>query len=266
MKQDTFRKRYRERSVKAGGLGWGVIETKAPKGAPVLILVPGTLGTADIFWNQIVALGKRLRIVSLTVPNAKSITVLSDALARLMDMLGLERASLLGSSLGGYLVQHFAARHPGRVETLFVANTLIDPDRLRPTLAEARRLTPKQHLAANQAKVRSMPTPDAGFKLMQRVLLAAGERLGPATLKKRVLIVRGGPAVPAIGLPPRRIVTIDSRDDQVVPQAELAEVRKRYPKSRHIRLKAGGHFPYVTRPAIYTELLAKHLLGRRSRL
>jgi pimeloyl-ACP methyl ester carboxylesterase len=105
-----------------------------------------------------------------------------------------------------------------------------------------------------------MPTPDAGFKLMQKVLLAAGERLGPATLKKRVLIVRGGPAVPPVKLPPRQIVTIDSRDDQVIPQAELAEVRKRYSRSRHIRLAEGGHFPYVTRPEIYIKLLARHLL------
>ena len=258
MKQEVFRKRYPEHRIKAGGLTWGVIDSKAGKGEPVLILVPGTLGTADIFWNQIVALGKRIRIISLTLPNAKTITALADALAALMDKLELDRASLLGSSLGGYLVQHFAARHPERIDTLFVCNTLIDPDRLRPSLAEARRLTPKQHLALNQARVRSMPVPDAGFKLMQKVLLEAGVRLGASTLKKRVLVVRGGPEVPKLALKPRQIVTVDSADDQIVPQAELAQVRRRYAKSRHVRLKAGGHFPYITRPDLYTKLLARH--------
>ena len=72
---------------------------------------------------------------------------------------------------------------------------------------------------------------------------------------------RGSPAVPNIALTPGRIVTIDSRDDQIVPQAELGHVRQRYPKSRHIRLKAGGHFPYLTRPDIYTTLLRRRLLG-----
>jgi pimeloyl-ACP methyl ester carboxylesterase len=262
MKQEAFRKRYKERRVRAGGLTWGVIATPGRKGAPTLILVPGTLGTADIFWNQIAALGKRLRIVSLTVPNARTITGLADALAQLLDKLAIPSASLLGSSLGGYLVQHFAARHPERVETLFVANTLIDPKRLKgPSLAQARKLTAMQHLAANQARVRTMPTPDAGFRLMQKVLLDAGQRLGAATLKKRVLIVRGGPAVPKLDLPQRQIVTIDSKDDQILPQAELAAVRRRYPKAWHVRLAAGGHFPYLTRPAIYTKLLARLLLG-----
>jgi pimeloyl-ACP methyl ester carboxylesterase len=238
-----------------------VIETAGRKGAPVLILVPGTLGTADIFWNQIVALGKRLRIVSLTVPNAATITGLADALAALMDKLAIPSASLLGSSLGGYLVQHFAARHPERVDTLFVANTLIEPKRLQGlSLAAARKLTAKRHLEANQARLRTMPTPDAGFRLMQKVLLDAGKRLGAATLKKRVLIVRSGPAVPKLDLPQRRIITIDSKDDQILPQSELAAVRRRYPKAWHVRLAVGGHFPYLTRPPIYTKLLAHILL------
>ncbi|MBI1774982.1 MAG: alpha/beta hydrolase [Proteobacteria bacterium] len=262
MKQETFRKRHRERRVEAGGLGWGVIQTKGRKGGPTLILVPGTLGTADIFWNQMAALGQHVRIVSLTVPNARTITGLADALAKLMDKLGIAKASLLGSSLGGYLVQHFAARHPERIETLFVANTLIDPTRLRgPSVAEARRMPAKQHLEINQARVRTMPTPDAGFKLMQKALLDAGLRLGAATLKMRVLIVRGGPPVPKLSLPQSRIVTIDSKDDQILPQAELAAVRRRYPKARHVRLPMGGHFPYITRPEIYIELFRRHLIG-----
>lgn len=46
----------------------GVIEAKGKKGAPTLVLVPGTLGMADIFWNQIVALKGKARVISLTVP------------------------------------------------------------------------------------------------------------------------------------------------------------------------------------------------------
>lgn len=68
MKLEAFRAKYPERQVTTGRLKWGVIEAKGKKGAPTLVLVPGTLGMADIFWNQIVALKGKARVISLTVP------------------------------------------------------------------------------------------------------------------------------------------------------------------------------------------------------
>lgn len=47
----------------------------------------------------------------------------ADFLGELMDALGIERASLAGSSLGGTIAWRFAATHPGRVDHLI----LVDP-------------------------------------------------------------------------------------------------------------------------------------------
>ena len=169
----TFRKQFPERQVTAGRMKWGVIEAKAKKGAPTLVLVPGTMGMADIFWNQIVALAGWARVISLTVPPSEDIVKLADGLKALFDKLRIEKAHLLGSSLGGFLVQHFAARHPGRIEKLYVANTLLDPkskDLRGPLPAEARQMTPKQHLEKGQTAIAGMPAPDAGFRLLKKVL------------------------------------------------------------------------------------------------
>ena len=59
---------YPEQTQEAAGETWGVIDTKGPPGAPVLVMLPGTLGTARIFWNQIAALGGRIRVILLTYP------------------------------------------------------------------------------------------------------------------------------------------------------------------------------------------------------
>ncbi len=66
-KQRRTIKRY-----KVAGLTWGIIEThpKKPttptkKDAPALLFLPGTLGTAEIFGNQIEALADRVRVVSV---------------------------------------------------------------------------------------------------------------------------------------------------------------------------------------------------------
>jgi len=76
----AFRKRYPEKTVAAGRLKWGVIEVAGKKGQPTLVLVPGTLGVADIFWNQIVALKGKARILAITVPPSLSIVKLAEGL------------------------------------------------------------------------------------------------------------------------------------------------------------------------------------------
>lgn len=47
----------------------------------------------------------------------------ADSLSLLMDHLGIARAHLVGSSLGGSIVIHAAIRNPQRVRSLFVAGT-----------------------------------------------------------------------------------------------------------------------------------------------
>jgi pimeloyl-ACP methyl ester carboxylesterase len=258
----AFRKRYPERTVAAGRLKWGVIEVAGKKGQPTLVLVPGTLGVADIFWNQIVALKGKARILAITVPPSLSIVKLAEGLKGLFDKLEVDKAHLLGSSLGGFLVQHFAARYPERIEKLYVANTLLDPKAKElkgPLPAEAKKMTAKQHLEKFYANIAGMPTPDAGFKLLKSVLKDNADRLGGAWLKSRVLVVRDGPAVPKLKLPQSKIIVLDCADDPVVAAPVLAAVRKRYPKAEVFHLKSGGHFPYVTRPKVYIKLFEKTL-------
>ena len=57
-----------ERAIKVGGLTWHVIDTRGKKGSPVLVMLPGTLGTAAIFRDPIERLGARVRMVSVTYP------------------------------------------------------------------------------------------------------------------------------------------------------------------------------------------------------
>ncbi len=52
------------------------------------------------------------------------------ALPALMDHLKLDRASVLGSSFGGYWAQFFALRHTDRVEHLFLGNIFVTPNEL----------------------------------------------------------------------------------------------------------------------------------------
>src|SRR5438094_518670 len=52
-----------------------------------------------------------------------SIEQMGDELLILMDSLAIDRCTLVGLSIGGYIALPFAAKHPGRVEKLVLAHT-----------------------------------------------------------------------------------------------------------------------------------------------
>jgi len=265
MTLEEFRKRFAPRVVRAGGLVWRVIESKPRKSAqaPRLLMLPGTLGTAEIFWNQIAALAGKAHVVSVTYPQIGEIERLADGLAALCDRLGLDRASVVGSSLGGYLAQIFAARHPDRVETLFIGNSLSDPSGPHPSgmsAAQLRRRPGAFHRDMILRSVRSWPEPTPAYAALRELLLYSGTRLLSArALKARVLAVRCGPAVPKLALPDRRIVIIDCADDPLIPKATQDDVRRRYPGARKVRMRRGGHYPYVLQPDAYLAELRRGL-------
>jgi len=266
MKLETFRRRHRVRTVRAANLTWRVIETRgAGRKSPVLVMLPGTLGTAEIFWNQIAALGKRVRIVSVTYPEIGDIKRLADGLAALLDRLGIEKASFVGSSLGGFLGQWFAARYPERVEHLFIGNSLLDPKKVNPARRKAaalRRMPGKAHRKMVLGSVESWSEPEPIFKKLKVILRHSGTRLISArALKARVLAVASSKAVPALKLPASRIVIIDSADDPLIPESTRKAMRNKYPGAKSHRFKIGGHYPYVTRPKQYTAVLKRYMLG-----
>ena len=266
MKLETFRRRHRPRTVRAANLNWRVIQTRGSgKRAPVLVMLPGTLGTAEIFWNQIAALGKRVRIVSVTYPEIGDIKRLADGLAALLDRLGVDKASFVGSSLGGFLGQWFAARHPERVERLFIGNSLLDPKKVNPARrkpAALRRLPGKAHRRIVRGSVASWSEPEPVFAKLKVILHHSGTRLISArALKARVLAVASSKAVPALKLPASRIVIIDSDDDPLIPASTRKAMRKTYKGAKSHNFKIGGHYPYITRPKQYTDVLKRHILG-----
>ena len=120
--RDAFAARHPEAREILNGRDWGVIDSGGT--GSTLLLIPGTLGRADIFWQQIGALAPQLRVIAVSYPAAGGIQDWAGDLCALMDARGIDRAAVLGSSLGGYLAQYIAGTRPERVSHLFAANTL----------------------------------------------------------------------------------------------------------------------------------------------
>ena len=263
---DRFRQKISPEPVTLRGRKWRVIDTGSSSDqGPVLIMLPGTLGNADIFFNQINNLGKRIRIIAMAYPLITDVDLITGDIVRLMDRLGIDKASILGSSYGGFVAQIFAQNHPTRVDTLFIGNSLTDVDLLRsgfPHVKQLVNISPKALRAQISGQMANWAEPEKIFAevkaFLQRELAEYLPPRGPKT-RLSAIFLRKNPVVPAI--PDKQIVIIDCEDDPLIPAIVRKDIRRRYPKAELHRMPSGGHFPYLTRTAAYNNILEKRLLS-----
>jgi maspardin len=254
----AFRQRYREQTIVAGGAAWPYVETTGA--GPALILLPGAQGTGEMFFKQLAALGGRLRMLALWYPAEPDAAKLADGLASFMDAKGLTRASVLGSSFGGYVAQVFALRHPQRVETLFLANTFADPT---PAQAKGRKPDELAALPAEQVKsevlARGLASPHAELKAVLQDQV--GVRQPAENLKARIMGVAIAKPLPPLPVPDQRIVLIECADDPVIGEPMRSALRARHPGAESHALPMGGHYPGVLNGDAYTAIIRNRLLG-----
>ncbi|GAA6199940.1 alpha/beta hydrolase [Aquicoccus sp. SU-CL01552] len=254
--RDAFAAQFPERRLVLNGRTWGYVE--AGQG-PALVLIPGTLGRGDVFWQQIAALSDRLRVVAVTYPETGGIEDWADDLAALMGHLGLQGAALLGSSLGGYLAQYFAAAHPTRVDRLFAANTLHSVAGITDKMPYALDLdaAPIADLRAGFGQGLGQwakAHPDQA-DLVELLMGEVDGRIPEAELRMRLKALKTAPGLPDLALPQDRMFTIEADDDPLIPPEMRAAVRARVQPDVAYRFTWGGHFPYIARPEAYTALL-----------
>jgi len=230
------------------GGNWRLRDTGGSGAA--LILLPGSLGNADIFYHQMLALAPRLRCIAADYPDAPA-SILADGLASLMEALGLDRACLLGSSLAGYWLQTFGARHPGRVAAMVLASTFCNAEELRghplfsiPMLSSV----PGEALKAEWLARLEARAPEE-LRDVQLALLRNGQ--AGESLRQRLLAAAS--AVPAPLMPGGQfpIAVLDCADDPILTARTRDAVAARYPSARRLTLPIGGHYPYVTQAREY---------------
>lgn len=259
---DSFRALAPQQVLRLGDAEWRLRELG--QGGTPLLLLPGAMGTADVFCRTALDLHGALRCITVTPPAWADVVRMADALAALLDRLALAQAHLLGSSISGYLLQVFAARHPQRVASLFLANTFADAALIQarlPSPEELARMPAGQVLREVPARLvpealRAPPHPDLAA-LMGRLV---GSEQSADTLKARLLMLALAEPAPPLMLAAQRIVLIDDASDPIIPHDTREQLRARHPQSACHAVPGGGHYPMVLQPAVYAAILRQHLL------
>ena len=100
-----------------------------------ILFVHGLGGTSNVFTPQVMALGGRYRTVRADLPGSGrspaggslSIGGFAEAIVRLARVLGVERAHLVGHSMGTIVCQHVAVSEPRLVRSLALFGPLLAP-------------------------------------------------------------------------------------------------------------------------------------------
>lgn len=244
------------------------VRQDGPEHAPVLLLLH-SLGTSLHVWDPVVpALAATFRIIrpdmrghggTAVMPGPYTIEQLgSDALG-VMQALGLERAHVVGLSIGGLVAQELAHQAPGRVQSLVLMDTAlaIPPASLwheRAALVRAKGMA-----AIQEPVIARWVTPGAPPHLaapLREMLLAtdpegyagAAEAIAAAdlTAQSRRLDV------------PTLVVVADG--DQATPLSSAEALRDTIPGARLETISAAAHIPTAEQPAAVAGALLRFLL------
>lgn len=221
-----------------------------PKVVPPLICIPGTTGTADVYYKQIMSLSmKGFRVVSIDIPRVWNHQEWIQAFEKFLDAIDVHHVHLYGTSLGGFLSQLFAQYRPRRVKSLVLSNTFLETRNFAatmpwaPVVGFAPSFLLKRYILSGIRDVPQEPfiADSVDFVVSQVETISKDDLASRLSLTADTVVV--GPLL----LSETFITVMDTNDYGSTPQQLKDEVSERYPGARQAYLKSGGDFPFLSR-------------------
>ncbi len=211
-----------------------VSEALAPPNSPAVVLVHGFIISSRYMVPVAKSLAPHFRVYAPDLPGfgntgepgrVLDVAELADALARWMEVVGLERAILLGNSFGCQTVAHFAVRHPARVERAVLVGPTVDPQR-RTVLGQALQLA--RDAPRERIPLWLIHIPDY-FKAGVRRILCTAQYALTDRIEETVRHVH----VPTL--------VVRGERDPIVPQRWAEELTNLLPRGRLVVIPGGAH-------------------------
>ena len=267
-----FRAAHPLKHTTVSGVGWDYLASG--EGEEALLLLPGGAMVGESLFTRIPAFEESYRIIALSYASVSTAAELLDGLAGILDAEGVREAHVLGASYGGMVAQCFVRRHPERVRSLILANTLVPPRRILRLSKVFLALLPfvpvrwlralrEQGLARAFYGVTSVPQEDQAFwhdyqhGLISRLSkgdLGAMYRLGIDLLESFRF------ASDDLASWPRRILVLEADEDPVTPEMR-AELRRCYPQAEVYTIHGAGHTPWMSHKEEYLSVIKEFLAG-----
>jgi 3-oxoadipate enol-lactonase len=237
-------------------------ETVGAPEAPVVVLGHGAGGNHAIWFQQVPVFAEHYRVVTWDQRgfglstnrhgHANPRTATADLLA-ILDHLGVERAHVVGQSLGGWAVMGLALAHGDRVQSLVLADTLggIPVEGWRKPRATPPRDGPFNHPALSNEFCLRYP------ERAHLYLEIGGLRRDPQADPTQLIRTLGDVTFSDSELAGLQVPTlfIVGTDDDIFPPAWIADAAARVPSARVEHVDGAGHSPYFEQPEAWNALV-----------
>lgn len=242
---------------------------------PAVILIHGFAGSTFSWRLVIPDLAKTHRVIAVDLPGFGfsdrgldvdySHTGQAERIVALMDLLGIERATLIGHSMGGAIAQRVASRHPGRVARLILVaavNAAQPPDSARRgratgpmfALVGVAQRSPRAMYAVGRRALRRM-VHDAEYATEEVMRGYIDPLLIPGTVAAvRKITAATGEEAPAdlSGISAPTLVLIGASDRMIPPEKAL-ELAEAISGARYLVIPEAGHLLAEERPEAFLE-------------
>lgn len=191
----------------------------------------------------------------------------ADDLARLLDVLRIDRVVLVGCSMGGYVSFAFMRRHRARVRALVLADTKPDADsdeareQRRRLIDLARREGPTAIANAQISRLIGRSTreklPDT-YDAVHRMIAQAPRDGIVGALEAMMARPDANDLLPTIDVPTLVVV---GEEDEITPPDQARRMQQRIPGSALEVIAGAGHLANLERPAAFNHLLSEFLVS-----
>jgi pimeloyl-ACP methyl ester carboxylesterase len=250
----------------------------AGSGIPLVLLHAFPLD--HTMWQGQAALTEHLRLI---VPDLRgfgasggsvpaSIAQLADDTAALLDALHVAGPAVIcGVSMGGYVAQHVAARHPHRVAAVILVDTKLEADTAEARAGRADLATKVGRLGlgiladamiprllADSSEARAAPERAALEALLRRSI--TGQSVETVQAALAALAARPDMTEPLRKLSAPALLVV-GEEDAITPPACLEAAEAILPEAKLLIVPAAGHLAPLEQPAVFNAAVLEFLRG-----
>ncbi len=237
-------------------------------GAQAVVLCHGLGGNHAVWFQQVPLFARSFRIVtwsqrgfglSSNTARASGPEAAVTDLAALLDHLDIDRAHLVGQSMGGWAVLGFALRSPERVRSLVIADSTagVINDRVTEALVGARRREiPASTLGVHAAIGDQLRHNDPARAFLYQQIGGFRGDVEDADMIAKLFATRY-PLEEVEGLDVPALCVVGSDDDLIPPEAvrEVAALLG----AKLVEIPDAGHSPYFEQPDAWNKAVLEFL-------
>ena len=244
-------------------------------GEKCVVLLHGYLESMYVWDDFAPLLTPSVRVITVDIPGhgisevkgeVHTMEMVADVLHQMLKSLEIERVTMVGHSMGGYVALAFCARYPEQLDGLVLLSSTPNPD------TEAKRENRRREIAlvrAGKKDALARVAPEAGFAEQNRRRL----RSYIDDLTECVHITEDDGIVALLGGMMERVdqnemlrksavpqLFILGKKDGYIPVEVAEEIVANHPQAQVAWLEESGHMGFIEEPEVCAEALLKFVL------